>query len=117
MPEGFDFSNMPENFQPGSMPGGFDSDNMPEGFDFSNMPENFQPGNMPQGGFSQPSDDTSGKTDMPKDDGRETGGSALTGRPDQNAGWTGFSNLAVYGACLVLMAAAFLTVKLCSRRR
>ncbi|MBR5619349.1 MAG: CotH kinase family protein [Clostridia bacterium] len=48
----FDPANMPEGFDPGSMPGsGFKSGNMPEGFDPGNMPDggnfNFDPDNMP----------------------------------------------------------------------
>ena len=53
MPEDFDpenmpdFENMPEGFEPGQMPGGFDPENMPEDFDPSQMGGR---GQRPEGG-------------------------------------------------------------------
>jgi len=54
MPENFDFSQMPGMMDPSAMMGGFDFSQMPENFDFSQMPGMMDPSSMMDGfDFSQ----------------------------------------------------------------
>ena len=62
MPENFDFSQMPGMMDPSAMMGGFDFSQMPEGFDFSQMPGMTDPSSMMDGfDFSQMPEGESGE--------------------------------------------------------
>ena len=55
-PGGFDMSNKPEGFTPGSMPeGGFDTSKLPEGFSPSDMPDNSDFSQMTPGSMNKSS--------------------------------------------------------------
>ena len=132
-PDGFDFGNMPEGFEPGNMPdmGSFDPENIPENFNPGDMPEGFGPGNMPGGRNSESDTDNNEDSESKSDEkpaenksadenSSENAGNSrpsFSGMPGDSSNQTMIKNLIIFGACIALMLAALLILKIFKRRR
>ncbi len=115
----FDTGNLPDGFDPSSMFGGdgnFDPDSLPDGFDTGNLPDGFDPSSMFGGGGKQGGSFSPSKSGSDSDSGKSRSGS-FSGAPGQSSGLsTRAKNLITYGGCLAVLLAAMIIIGISKRR-